>query len=144
MRYMPSTLMQPGLGERYMPPMLTQPGLGDADLTHTDTYLVQQMHALAISIYQAHQRNDKATVSALLTRFQALANEYRSHGAADMAATDKWILAVGNWIDGVVSAIPDATAALPQAIGAGIFKAAIPFVLMYVGFRYLTSTRRRY
>lgn len=114
------------------PRSLTQPGLGETD-TRSDTYLLTQMHALAIAIYQAKQRGDKADVEALLQRFNALADEYRANGS-DMTATDNFILAVGNWIETSVDAIPAAIAALPTAVGSGLIKAAIPFAALYLGF----------
>lgn len=116
------------------PRSLTQPGLGAVVTEHSDTYLVQQMHALALAIYQARQRNDKAAVTALLQRFQMLADEYRSHGTNDLTATDNFILAVNNWIETSVDAIPSAIAALPTAIGTGLIKAAIPFAALYIGY----------
>jgi hypothetical protein len=106
------------------------------DAPRSDTYLITQMHALAISIYQARQRNDKADVEALLQRFNALADEYRSTGS-DMTGVDNFILAVGTWIDTSVDAIPNAIAALPTAVGTGLIKAAIPFAALYLGFIFL-------
>ena len=106
-----------------------------------DTYLVQQMHALAISISQAKERNDKATVVALLERFTDLANQYRARGDADLTGTDRFILATGKWIQDSVTVLPSAISALPQAIGSGIFRAALPFALMYLGFIALRRVR---
>lgn len=118
-------------------------GLGAITVTNTtarDTFLVQQMHALALAIYQARQRNDKAGVQALLDRFRLLANEYRSRGA-DVTPFDNFINAVGVWIETSVDAIPDAIAKLPQAVGVGLIKAAIPFAALYLGYLYLTRMR---
>lgn len=129
------------------PHSLTQPGLGAtlADTPeHSDTYLVQQMHALADAIYQARQRGDKAGVAAMLDRFQALAEEYRSHGSGDLTGTDRFILATGKWIEDSVTVLPSAISALPVAIGKGLITAALPFALLYVGFLYLTSPRRKF
>jgi hypothetical protein len=120
-----------------MPYTMQQPGqyLGETANVggNLDTFLVQQMHALAISISQAKVRNDKATVQALLDRFKALADEYRARGDVDLSGTDNFILRVGQWIDDSVTAIPDAVSALPRAISAGVFRAVLPFALMYVG-----------
>ena len=132
---------------RYMPTSLTQPGLGataDATDDARDAFLVRQMHALAIAIYDAKQRGDKTTVAALLSRFEALADEYRARGTADFSGTDRFILATGQWIEDTVTAIPSAISALPKAVGSGLIQAAIPFALLYVGFMFLTSSRRRY
>lgn len=63
-----------------------------------DTFLVQQMHALSIAIYQAKQRDEPQTVMELLKRFTALANEYRDRGALDMGPIDRFILTVGDYI----------------------------------------------
>lgn len=127
------------------PPALRQPVryLGETvNVTgNLDTYLVQQMHALADAIYQARQRNDKAGVAAMLERFSDLADEYRARGDADLTGTDRFILATGKWIQDSVTVLPSAISALPQAIGSGIFQAALPFVLMYVGFLALRRVR---
>lgn len=125
-----------------MPAALRQPVhyLG-AVPEHTDTYLVQQMHALATAIYQARQRGDKADAASLLERFRALADEYRSHGSGDLTGTDRFILATGQWIQDSVTALPSAISALPVAVGSGIFRAALPFVLLYVGFIALRRVR---
>jgi hypothetical protein len=132
------------------PHSLTQPGLGDTDSgvysrdTQLDQYLIQQMHALAISIYQAKQRNDKVTVAALATRFRDLAEQFRGNAQADLTGTDRFLLAVDRWVSTSVGVIPDAISALPVAIGKGVFQAVLPFALMYVGFLYLTSPRRKF
>jgi hypothetical protein len=128
---------------RYFPTSLQQPGLGETvNVTgNRDTFLVQQMHAVATSIYQAKQRGDKITVSALLDRFKALADEYRGLGAGDLSGTDRFILATGQWIEDSVTAIPSALSALPQAVGSGLIRAAIPFALLWVGFVYLRRMR---
>lgn len=125
----PQTLQQP---VRYLGDVTNVTG-------NVETYLVQQMHAIATAIYQAKQRNDKATVATLLERFKDLAEQYRAQGAGDMSATDHYIVAVGNWIQGTVSAIPDAVAALPAAVGQGLIKAALPFALLFIGYLYVTS-----
>jgi hypothetical protein len=122
------------------------PGLGEVENVtgDVDTFLVKQMHALAIAIYDAKQRGDKAAVEALLARFVALANEYRARGAGDMTGTDTFILKVGQWIEDSVTAIPSAISALPTAVGEGLIRAAVPFALLYVGFLWLTSPRRKF
>lgn len=128
-----------------LPHSLTQPThyLGETvNVTgDVDTFLVRQMHALAIAIYDAKQRNDKTTVAALLERFKALADEYRARGAGDMTGTDRFILATGQWIEGVVTAIPSAISALPKAVGSGLLQAALPFALLYLGFIALKRVR---
>jgi hypothetical protein len=129
------------------PVSLMQPsdGLG-ATLESTDardTFLVQQMHALAIAIYQAKQRNDRVGVQNLTERFKLLANEYALRGN-DSTATDRFIIAVGDWVETAVDAIPNAIAALPKAVGFGLMEAAIPFAILFVGYKFLTSSRRRY
>jgi hypothetical protein len=120
-------------------------GLGATltDDSARDTFLVQQMHALAIAIYQAKQRGDRAGVENLLSRFKLLADEYTSRGA-NPSSTDQFILAVGNWVEKSIDAIPAAIAALPKAVGSGLIQAAIPFALLFVGYKFLTSSRRSY
>jgi hypothetical protein len=128
-----------------LPLSLTQPvGFGATEDASRDTYLVQQMHAIATAIYQAKQRNDKVDAANLLTKFQELANEYRARGASDLTPFDNFVLATGAWIEQSVDAIPNALAALPVAVGSGLIKAAIPFALLYAGYLWLTSSRRRF
>lgn len=128
---------------RYFPHSLTQPGLGETvNVTGSvDTFLVKQMHALAIAIYDARQRGDKQTVALLLDRFKALADEYRARGAGDLSGTDRFILATGQWIEDSVTAIPSAISALPKAVGVGLIQAALPFAALYVGFLLLKRAR---
>lgn len=130
---------------RGLPVSLTQPGLGEVTNVsgNLDTFLVQQMHALAQAIYDAKQRGDKATVSALLERFTALAEQYRARGDADLSGTDRFILATGKWIEDTVTAIPSAISALPKAVGSGLIQAALPFAVLYLGFLWVTSRRFR-
>ena len=126
-----------------LPLSLTQPvGFGAVEDTSRDTYLVQQMHAIAIAIYQAKQRGDKADAANLLVKFQQLADEFRARGTSDMTPFDNFVLATGDWIQTSVDALPAAIAALPTGIGKGLIEAAIPFALLYVGFLWLTSPRR--
>lgn len=127
------------------PASLTQPiqYLGETvNVTgNVSTYLVQQMHALNIAITQAKARNDKQTVAALLERYKALADQYRALGGADLTGVDRFILTTGQWIEGVVTAIPSAISALPTAVGSGLIRAAIPFALLYLGFILLKRVR---
>lgn len=128
-----------------LPLTLTQPvGFGAIEDTSRDTYLVRQMHAIAVAIYQAKQRGDKADAANLLTQFQELADEYRARGASDMTPFDNFVLATGQWISDSVDAIPSALAALPTAVGSGLIQAAIPFALLYVGYLWLVSPRRKF
>ncbi len=130
---------------RVFPQSLMQPtGFGEVDYGYrTDTYLVQQMHALATALYQAKQRNDKAAVIALRDRFELLANEYRSHGTNDLTAVDNFLLAVDKWVETAVDAIPAAIAALPTAIGSGLIKSAIPFAILFGGYVLLRNWGRK-
>lgn len=127
-----------------LPLSLTQPvGFGATDDASRDTYLVQQMHALATAIYQAKQRNDKADAANLLSQFQELANEYRARGAADITPFDNFVLATGRWIESSVDAIPSALAALPAAVGGGLIRAAIPYALLFAGYVLLRNWGRK-
>jgi hypothetical protein len=98
-----------------------------------DQFLLQQMHALAIAIYQARQRNDKVDTQALLNRFKLLADEFRSRGG-DLTPFDNFVNAVGTWIATSVDAIPQAIAALPVAVGKGLIQAVIPYAILAVAF----------
>lgn len=137
MRGLPMSLRQPGTSGAFG---ATLSGTLVED-TARDTFLVQQMHALAIAIYQAKQRNDRIGVENLLAAFQQLADEYRARGATDMTSFDNFVLSVGNWVETSVDKIPQAIAALPKAVGAGLIQAAIPFIVLYLGFLFVTSRR---
>lgn len=99
-----------------------------------DAWYVRNLHALAIAIYQAKQRNDKIGVQNLLQRFRMLADEYESRGDSDMTAFDNFILATGDWIETSVDKIPQAIAALPYAVGAGLIQGALPWALLGLGY----------
>lgn len=118
--------------------------LGDSTPSgYSDTYLVQQLHALAIAISQAKDRNDKTDAAALLLKFRQLADLYRQNGTSDMTAWDNFVLATGQWIATSVDAIPSAIAALPGAVGEGLIRAAIPYALLFLGYLYLRSRAAR-
>ena len=108
-----------------------------------DPFLLQQMHALAISIGQAKDRGDKAAVIALRNRFEQLAAQYRANGGDGLSAVDNFILAVDQWVQTSVDAIPGAIAALPVAIGKGLITAAIPFAVLALGFLYFKDRTLR-
>jgi hypothetical protein len=147
----PKSLTQPGLGA--FPKALTQPGLGGlfddviggASWTqqNTDTYLVRKMHTIAQAIYDAKQANDKVKASVLLEQFQAVANQYRANGGTELTAVDNFVLAVGNWIESSIDAIPAAIAALPKAIGFGLLQAAVPFAILFGGYVLLRNWGRK-
>ena len=128
------------------PTSLSYPGLSGtlvADDPARDSFLVRAMHDVAVAIYAAKQRNDRAEVERLLEQFRVFADEYRARGATDLSAVDRFVLAVGNWIENAVDAIPAAIAALPTAVGKGLIQAVIPFAALYLGFLWLTSQKRR-
>lgn len=100
----------------------TSPGQANADDVRT-AYLVRQMHALATSVYQAKQRNDKETVASLLQHFQALADEYRNLGPIGVNPFDKFIIETGDWLKGVASTVA--------------LKGLLPLAVLGVGFLYL-------
>lgn len=117
-------------------------GLGE--ITERDpTKLVRELHATATALFQAKQRNDVASVRALLAHFQDVAAQYKAVGAAsdELSFIDRTVLSTGTWIAKAVAALPAATAAIPLAIGQGLVKAALPFALLYGAFLYLRSRR---
>jgi hypothetical protein len=132
-RRFPVSLMQPseGLGSLN--------GLGaTAQATNDparDTFLVRQLHALAISIYQAKERGDTATVQALLQRFELLADEYRSRGATDLSAIDNFVLTTGQYIaDSSAAAkklVKEAAIAVGETAGAAL--GGLPLVPLAIG-----------
>lgn len=119
-------------------------GLGE--ITQTDpAKLVRELHATAIAINQAKARNDVDGTRALLAHFRDVAAQYKALGAQadakEFGFADSIILSTGQWIEAALAALPEATAALPRAIGEGLIKAAIPFALLYAGFLFLTRKR---
>lgn len=122
------------------PRSLTQPGMGETE--RTDKFLLDQMHAIAISIGQARARGDEAGVVNLQEAFRKLEEEYRARSNDYLTPTDKLILGTGQYVEDVVAAIPGAISAIPKGIASGVFQAALPFVLLYAGFVYLTRKRR--
>ncbi len=127
-----------------LPLSLTQPvGFGEIVSTPREVEIQKQLHALAVAIYQAKQRNDKADAAALLVRFQALANELASYNTTDLTPFDNFVLATGQWIETSVDAIPRALAALPAAVGGGLIQAAIPFAVLFAGYVLLRNWGRK-
>lgn len=142
-------------------------GLGDAldDSLDVDTGpdpLLQQLHALALQIVQ--QRNiangilsnvsnadaevDFGALDAALQRIVSLQQQFRAVAAQRTAqdpyalgAFDSAILAIGNWAQSTLDAIPAGIAAVPNAVVNGLAKivqnaggaalgAAVPFGLL--------------
>jgi len=126
-------------------------GVSDA----TDQVLLQRLHALALSLYQAQQdvRNAQARgdigyagkrledVQRLRDLFQQTAAQFQSNDADLLGAVDQFILAAGTWIEQSVGHLPDAVAAIPNAIVEGIGKmgaklgttalqVAVPFLVL--------------
>lgn len=126
MRTFPVSLMQPseGLGA-------TATVTDDA----RDTFLVRQMHALAIAISQAKDRNDTAAVQALLQRFELLADEYRSRGGTNMSAFDNFVLKTGQYIaDSSAAAkqiVKDAATTVGEVAGSAL--GGLPLVPLAIG-----------
>ena len=121
----------------------------------TDQVLLRQLHALALSLYQAQQdvraaqaRGDAGyaakrleDVQRLRDLFQQTATQFRSNDAELLGAVDRFILAAGNWIEQSVGHLPGAVAAIPNAILDGIgkmgermgttaLKVAVPFLVL--------------
>lgn len=127
----PSTLMYPGLGATAV------------STEELSAQYVREMHNLANQIYAAKQRNDRVAVAALAEQFRVVADQYRALGSADMSAIDRFLIAVDQWIETSIDAIPGAIAALPRAVGSGLIQAAIPFALLYLGYIFLSRQRTR-
>lgn len=90
--------------------------------TSRDTLLVRELHALAVAISQAKDRNDTIGAQRLLDRFRVVAEEYRSRGATDLNAVDRLILQTGQWIQDSTSAagglIRDTARLVGETVGA--------------------------
>jgi len=92
---------------------------------------VGQLHASSVAINQARSRNDPIGVRVLIPVFKIYRNRYQAAGAntLNLSAFDKFILDAGNWAEAAIKALPNAIAALPKAIGWGLLKGAMPFLL---------------
>ncbi len=111
----------------------------------SDQVLLQQLHALALTINQAQsdiraasQRGDAAYASARMIDLQNLrdlfagkAQEFRDNDPAgtQLSTFDRFLLSLDQWIEAAVAALPGAIAALPTAIGAGLLAGAVPWLL---------------
>lgn len=122
------------------PRSLTQPGMGETE--RTDKFLLDQMHAIAISIGQARARGDEAGVVNLQAAFKQLEQEYRARSNDYLTPIDKLIANTGQYVEDVVAAIPNAISAVPKGIASGVIQAVLPFALMYVAFMAFTRKRR--
>jgi hypothetical protein len=120
-----------------------------------DQVLVRQLHAIALTIYQAQQdilaaqaRGDTAYVQARLqdlqrmrTLFERTAAEYRGNEPLVLSGIEQFIASAGTWIDNSIKALPGAIAAVPNAIldalekflsraGQDAFKALLPWLVV--------------
>lgn len=133
-------------------------GGGLAGFPNTDPrYWLEQLHALALSIYQAQQRAEAAkargdtgtamaevqnvrnlrdTFVQVRQRFLEVAEQVDPTG---LGAVDRVVLATGQWIERFLTALPGAIAALPKAVlsaagdigasaGVQAFKVSLPLV----------------
>lgn len=103
-------------------------GLGDLSPAE-QTALIRKLHTIAQAIYDARQAGDVAKVQTLLGQFQVVADQIRSQSKTDMTAIDRMILATGQYVEGVVDAIPQAIAALPKAAASGLALTLKPLIL---------------
>lgn len=132
-------------------------GLGAVQYSTDPRYWLQQLHALAISLYQAQQRamdalnrGDSAqayaelgTVKRLRSAFADVRDKFLAAAEAvdptALAATDRVLLASGEWVSKFMSALPgalaapfkavvDATGQIGTAAGGAIFKMSLPLV----------------
>jgi hypothetical protein len=111
-------------------------------LASEERVLYQQLHALAVAIYQVQQRitaeiaaGDLRTAAGELDALQELrrlfgdvAARFRAVGAANdpltLGAVDRFILAAGQYLESAVNALPGAIVAIPGAILEGIGRLA--------------------
>jgi len=127
--------------------------LGDAASDAQDQILMRQLHAIALTIYQAQQdilaaqaRGDTAYVRARLQDlqrmrgfFETTAAQLRGNDPLALSSVERFILAAGTWIDNSVRALPGAIAAIPNALisaigdigshaGSSLLGAALPWL----------------
>ena len=119
----------------------------------------RQLHALALSIYQAQQRanqhlasgnlaqaqREASVVLTLRTLFAVKAREIQALvPGMDLSWLDRMVVATGEWVAAVLQALPGALAAIPNAFldgaalialraGENTAKAAVPWALIVVG-----------
>lgn len=93
------------------------------------TALIRQLHTIAQAIYDARQAGDVDRVRTLQGQFQVVADAIRAQGKTDMTAIDRMILATGQYVEGVVDAIPQAIAALPRAATSAVALTLKPLIL---------------
>ena len=109
-------------------------GLTPEEISARHTFLIKQLHALALAINQAKQRGDVAGVRNLLPRYQQVANEYRALGATDLTGVDRFILTTGQWVaDSAAAAkdlLKDAAGAGGAALGAAITPLIVPLIVI--------------
>jgi hypothetical protein len=130
---------------RYYPGPASDFNLGDATTDSTSQALLATLHGIAVAINQAKLNGDTETVQNLLVNFQQVADAYRAAGgdSNQLTAFDQFILDTGNWVAQTVGALPGAISAVPSAIGKGLIGAALPFVLLYVGYLFLSGPKFR-
>jgi len=124
----------------------------------TDQELLQQLHALAVSIYAAQQaaiqlsqtgqaaaaRTKVLEVSSLRDQFQAVATQFQGNDpTTKLSWIESGLLSVGTWIEQALAALPGAIAALPKAIGEGLLMGAVPWVIGAVVAFWLMKQARR-
>jgi hypothetical protein len=116
-------------------------GFGDDS---NNAALVRALHDTAVKLYAAKQAGDKAEVARLLGIFEQQADAIRAQGDTDMTAIDRFILAVGNYLEGVVDALPSALAALPtaagKALGMSLSAWIVPLALIGGGLYFASKT----
>lgn len=92
-----------------------------AILTTDPLKLYHELHATAVAIVQAKERNDAPAVRALRDHFVQIAAAFRETGAGDLTAMDRLILSAGEWLEGSAKAgaqlVRDATKLAGDAAG---------------------------
>lgn len=128
-------------------------GFGAVDTTTLEAEwqrLRNILHGLAVSIATERERGNVAGVQAMLPYFKDTVakmtdiNRQLYKSESELTGFEQFVVDTGDWIQSSVQAVPGAISALPTAIGAGLIKAAIPFAVLYIGYRYLLSPRRKF
>ena len=129
-------------------------GGGLAGLPNTDPrYWLEQLHAIAMSIYNGQKGAEQALASGDQVRalqyvesVRTMRNEFvrvrdqflavsETVDPTKLSAADRVVVATGEWLDNFMSALPSAIAALPKAVlgaagelGGATFKALVPWL----------------
>lgn len=151
-------VISPYMGTDVISPYVGMVGLGQ--LATDPRAILAHLHGLAVAIYDAQQRArtnpavELQNVRNLLEQFQVVRQRFlQVSEAADptqLGVVDRFILAVGEWIERSAQALPQAVSAIPRALVDAIgqtgwvaVKAVVPFLVIGFGLLYFVMQAER-